>query len=272
MVLSISHFFIYSVPETVHHVVVRVNPKVDKRWGDTPKTIHTDAIHAKDKKGVDVSTDESYSEGVKLLKPVLLKNMIDAMKIDYAMIFCRTNLDCFNLEKFMISMGGGGGFRGEREKGKENPYSCCVLSGMRSNSDRAEALQAFKDGVVRFLICTDVAARGIDVKGLPYVINFTLPDKAENYIHRIGRVGRAECMGLAISLVSEVKEKVWYHANCKAKGSKGVDCSNVALVENRGCAIWYDELALLSKLYNMYNMCMCVNVYLYTSTSCRFLL
>ena len=50
-------------------------------------------------------------------------------------------------------------------------------------------MQAFKDGAVRFLICTDVAARGLDISGLPYVINVTLPDRAEDYIHRVGRVG-----------------------------------------------------------------------------------
>ena len=60
---------------------------------------------------------------------------------------------------------------------------------------------------MRFLICTDVAARGIDIRGIPFVINVTLPDDKQNYVHRIGRVGRAERMGLAISLVSKVKEK-----------------------------------------------------------------
>ena len=64
-----------------------------------------------------------------------------------------------------------------------------------------------QDGEVRFLICTDVAARGIDITGIPYVVNVTLPDDKQNYVHRIGRVGRAERMGLAISLVSKVKEK-----------------------------------------------------------------
>lgn len=61
---------------------------------------------------------------------------------------------------------------------------------------------------MNFLICTDVAARGIDVKGLPFMINMTLPDDKANYVHRIGRVGRAERMGLAISLVSKEPEKV----------------------------------------------------------------
>jgi ATP-dependent RNA helicase DDX1 len=58
------------------------------------------------------------------------------------------------------------------------------------------------------LICTDVAARGLDIKGMPFIINVTLPDEKSNYVHRIGRVGRAERMGLAISLVSQVPEKV----------------------------------------------------------------
>ena len=61
---------------------------------------------------------------------------------------------------------------------------------------------------MRFLICTDVAARGIDIRGAPFVVNLTLPDDKQNYVHRIGRVGRAERMGLALSLVATVKEKV----------------------------------------------------------------
>ena len=69
---------------------------------------------------------------------------------------------------------------------------------------------------MRFLICTDVAARGIDIRGIPFVVNVTLPDEKQNYVHRIGRVGRADRMGLAISLVSKVKEKV-----NKLWGSKG---------------------------------------------------
>ena len=82
--------------------------------------------------------------------------------------------------------------------------------------ERRRNLAAFKDGAVRLLICTDVAARGIDIDSLPFVINMTLPDRSEDYIHRIGRVGRADKMGLAISIVSKsVKERVWF---CTQKG------------------------------------------------------
>lgn len=119
----------------------------------------------------------------------------------------------------------------QREKGKENRYSCVVLAGMRSMEERRRNLQAFHDGDVRFLICTDVAARGIDVRGLPFVVNLTLPDRSENYIHRIGRVGRAERMGLAVSLVATAKERVWYH-KCNRK-DRGRGCRNTKLVRLR---------------------------------------
>ncbi len=62
----------------------------------------------------------------------------------------------------------------------------------RSPNERAENLEKFKTNKVRLLVCTDVAARGLDITGLPYVINVTLPDEKQNYIHRIGRVGRAD--------------------------------------------------------------------------------
>ena len=80
---------------------------------------------------------------------------------------------------------------------------------------------------------------------MPYVINVTLPDDKANYLHRIGRVGRAKKMGLAISLVATVKEKVWYHSNCKNRG-KG--CYNTNDVKQGGCTIWYDEKTLLGEV------------------------
>lgn len=71
------------------------------------------------------------------------------------------------------------------------------------------------------------------------VINITLPDEKSNYVHRIGRVGRAERMGLAISLVSSVPEKVWYHGEWCS--SRGRNCWNTRLTDEGGCAIWYNE-------------------------------
>ena len=248
-----------SVPETVHHVVYRVQPapeegaEVGKNKSASITSAVIDGVHVH-VQGIDetgsVSEAEKLSYAVKEWKLQALLRVIDSFNMSQCIIFCRTNIDCNNLETFLCNHGGGQKFRGRVESGKEHKYSCCVLAGMRSMQDRRMALDAFKEGDVRFLICTDVAARGIDIKSLPFVINMTLPpaEESENYIHRIGRVGRADKMGLAISLVAAegVKEKVWYHSNCKDRGKDG--CKNRNLVEKGGCTIWMDESASLAAI------------------------
>ncbi|MFA5959451.1 MAG: DEAD/DEAH box helicase [Tatlockia sp.] len=77
-----------------------------------------------------------------------------------------------------------------------------AIHGNKSQSQRTKALADFKEGKVRILVATDIAARGIDIEKLPCVINFDLPQVAEDYVHRIGRTGRAGSEGLALSLVS----------------------------------------------------------------------
>lgn len=77
-----------------------------------------------------------------------------------------------------------------------------AIHGDRSQPQRTKALADFKSGSVRILVATDIAARGLDIDQLPYVINFELPNIPEDYVHRIGRTGRAGAVGEAISLVS----------------------------------------------------------------------
>jgi ATP-dependent RNA helicase RhlE len=72
----------------------------------------------------------------------------------------------------------------------------------RTQPERTRALDGFRNGTVRVLVATDVAARGLDIEDLPHVVNFELPWQAQDYIHRIGRTGRAGQAGDAISLVS----------------------------------------------------------------------
>jgi len=79
---------------------------------------------------------------------------------------------------------------------------CAALHGDKSQGARTRALSSFKEGKVAVLIATDIAARGLDIDQLPHVINFDLPALAEDYIHRIGRTGRAGAEGEAISLVA----------------------------------------------------------------------
>ncbi|MBW6520914.1 MAG: DEAD/DEAH box helicase [Desulfoarculaceae bacterium] len=80
--------------------------------------------------------------------------------------------------------------------------SAAVIHGDKSQNERARALADFKAGKIRVLVATDIAARGLDISELPYVINFDLPKVPEDYIHRIGRTGRAGAKGEGISLVS----------------------------------------------------------------------
>lgn len=77
-----------------------------------------------------------------------------------------------------------------------------AIHGNKSQGARTKALADFKRGAVQTLVATDIAARGIDIIDLPYVVNFDLPNVSEDYVHRIGRTGRAGATGLAVSLVS----------------------------------------------------------------------
>jgi len=265
-----------SVPDTVHAVVYHVDPTQELQWPDEDIASRAkfpteqpvlDGVHSKpslsdfDKKN---PRGLRMSERVKIMKPKMVVKIADAFNMSQCLVFCRTNIDCNNLEAYLNKLDGTKPHRGKFESGKENPYSCVVLAGARTQRERQNALTAFKEGDVRFLICTDVAARGIDIAGLPFVIQMTLPDDIENYIHRIGRCGRAERLGLAISLVATEREKVWYH-KC---ASKGRNCTpapgNTRLtipfgqdgkmlepdegrwyVEESGCTVWYDETELL---------------------------
>ena len=81
------------------------------------------------------------------------------------------------------------------------------IHGDKTQGDRMKALEAFKAGELEVLVATDVAARGLDVAGVPCVINYDLPHSAEDYVHRIGRTGRAGALGEAISLFAPSEEK-----------------------------------------------------------------
>jgi ATP-dependent RNA helicase RhlE len=79
-------------------------------------------------------------------------------------------------------------------------FSAAVIHGNKSQNARQRALNGFRDGSVRILVATDIAARGIDVPGITHVVNYDLPDEAESYVHRIGRTGRNGADGIAITL------------------------------------------------------------------------
>ena len=87
--------------------------------------------------------------------------------------------------------------------------SCAAIHGNKSQGARTRALDDFKQGRIRVLVATDIAARGLDITELPHVVNFELPHVPEDYVHRIGRTGRAGLRGQAVSLVSrEERERL----------------------------------------------------------------
>ena len=90
----------------------------------------------------------------------------------------------------------------------KNGVSAAAIHGNKSQGARTRALAGFKEGSVKVLVATDIAARGLDIDKLPQVVNFELPNVAEDYVHRIGRTGRAGAAGHAISLVAADEGKL----------------------------------------------------------------
>lgn len=115
-----------------------------------------------------------------------VKQIVRQRGITQAFVFVNSKLGCARLARSL-----------EREGMKTT-----ALHGDKSQDERLKALDAFKKGEVDLLVATDVAARGLDIKDVPAVFNFDVPFNAEDYIHRIGRTGRAGASGLAVTLVS----------------------------------------------------------------------
>ena len=118
-------------------------------------------------------------------KRAALHQVLRTRGMKQAFVFVNSKLGCARLARSL-----------EREG-----LITAALHGDKSQDERLKALDAFKKGEVDLLVCTDVAARGLDIKDVPAVFNFDLPFNAEDYVHRIGRTGRAGASGLAVSFV-----------------------------------------------------------------------
>lgn len=119
-------------------------------------------------------------------KTGLIIKLISEGNWKQVLVFSRTKHGANKLTKNMISAG----------------ITAAAIHGNKSQGARTKALAGFKNGSVRVLVATDIAARGLDIPLLPHVINYELPNISEDYVHRIGRTGRAGASGEAISLVS----------------------------------------------------------------------
>ncbi|KAI4837765.1 ATP-dependent RNA helicase DDX1 [Plasmodium brasilianum] len=191
---------------------------------------------------------EMISLDIKINKLKKLIHIINVFNMQNGIIFCRTNLDCDNVYNFLNFVGDGKAYKGTVESLKENKYSCVILKGKMSNEERKNNLNAFKKGEVRFLICTDVAARGIDIQNLRYLIIMTLSDNINTFFHKIGRVGRDGKNSLCIVLSAQnQEEKVWFHT-CP---SRGQNCNNRNLKEYQGCTVYIKESDYIQTINNM---------------------
>jgi ATP-dependent RNA helicase RhlE len=119
-------------------------------------------------------------------KSELLLKILDQEKPESVLVFMRTRFRTDRIGKML----------------KNAKYSVAVIHGNRTQSQRQQGLDGFKRGRYQILVATDVAARGLDVDGISHVINFDIPDTADAYIHRIGRTGRAQATGDAITFVA----------------------------------------------------------------------
>ncbi len=115
-----------------------------------------------------------------------LHQLLRQHSLSQAFVFVNSKLGCARLARSL----------------ERDGLKTAALHGDKSQDERLKALDAFKKGEVALLVCTDVAARGLDIKDVPAVFNFDIPFNAEDYVHRIGRTGRAGANGLAVSFVA----------------------------------------------------------------------
>ena len=124
-------------------------------------------------------------------KRQVLEHLIRSENITQAIIFANSKLLTSRLARAL----------------ERDGFNTAALHGDKTQDERLKALDAFKKGQVQLLVATDVAARGLDISDLPAVFNYDLPFHAEDYVHRIGRTGRAGAQGLAISFVEPAQQK-----------------------------------------------------------------
>ena len=117
----------------------------------------------------------------------LLQLLLERTDFKSVLIFCRTRMGADRIAARLV----------------QKCHSVGVMHSDRNQRERVEALDSFKSGKIEVLVATDIAARGLDIRGISHVINYDVPENAEDYVHRIGRTGRAHHTGEAFTLVTE---------------------------------------------------------------------
>ena len=149
----------------------------------------------RDPQVVEVARQNSTNDDVEQLvyaadswqKRQLLSHLIKSRDMAQVIVFCKTKISADQLSRDLKRAG----------------HAAEAIHGDKAQAARLETLTAFKAGSIKVLVATDVAARGLDINELPYVVNFEIPNAPEDYVHRIGRTGRAGASGVAISLMAQ---------------------------------------------------------------------
>jgi ATP-dependent RNA helicase RhlE len=118
-------------------------------------------------------------------KTDLLRALLDSVRYDSVIVFCRTKNRADRIGHML----------------KKNNHAVAILHSNRTQREREQALKGFRDGRFEVLVATDIAARGLDIEDVSHVINFDVPQHPEDYVHRIGRTGRAQATGDAFTLM-----------------------------------------------------------------------
>lgn len=157
-------------------------------------------------------------------KPELITRLIDMHFINQALVFCNTKS---NVDKLLENLRGRG-------------FSADAIHGDLNQNQREKVMKSFKKGIIKILVATDVAGRGIDVKNLDAVFNYDLPRDDEDYIHRIGRTGRAGNSGLAFTFIS----------NSQFNALKRIERANGFKITKRECPTIEELDSVRSLKYN----------------------
>ncbi|RPD99887.1 DEAD/DEAH box helicase [Aureibaculum marinum] len=123
----------------------------------------------------------------KKAKIKLLIHLLETQSVDSTLVFSRTKHGANKIVKLLVKAG----------------ISSAAIHGNKSQTARVKALEGFKEGKIKVLVATDIAARGIDIDELALVVNYDLPNVSETYVHRIGRTGRAKASGVAVSFCDQ---------------------------------------------------------------------
>jgi ATP-dependent RNA helicase RhlE len=161
-----------------------IPPEIDSliRWAmHEPQTIEIGARRAPAEMVKHVIYPVAHDQ-----KTDLLRALLEQVHYESVIVFCRTKYGADKIHRLL----------------RKNQHSAAVIHSNRSQREREEALKGFRSGKYEVLVATDIAARGLDIEDVSHVINFDVPQHAQDYVHRIGRTGRAKASGDAFTLMA----------------------------------------------------------------------